>query len=330
VMALAVGREIWFYRSANLKDWTLSSRFGARAGSHGGVWECPELVQLSIAGTSEKRWVLIVSVGDGAPAGGSGVQYFVGQFDGQVFMLQDAFERVRWADFGADFYAPQAWNNTADGRTLILGWMNNWSYANQVPDTGGWRGSMSVARELSLRREGQDLVLVQQPVRELDERRKVCLAWTVPNIVSGTLKLGESCNAPPTDLARWLDVTFRMDSATTAPYFGLRMRSGAEGASMLEIGYNVQHKALIINRRGAGPTIPAFSVPQLAPLTPRSGRISLRVLMDQSSLEVLADDGRVVMTEQIYPSAGARSFALFADDGAVTVDNLALYHLGAE
>ena len=320
VMALAVAKEIWFYRSSNLKDWTESSRFGADAGSHGGVWECPELIQLNVEGTDEKRWVLVVSVGNGAPAGGSGVQYFVGQFDGVTFTSQDAPKTIRWMDYGADFYAPQAWNDAPHGRKLALAWMNNWSYGDKTPDSGGWRGSMSLPRELSLRQDGKDTVLVQQPVRELDALNKPCVEWDAKKIDRQTILLDQACGS-----VQEIRVTFRVDANTTASYFGLRVRGNAAGATV--IGYNVQHSKLILNRSAAGPKLPGFAAPHLAPLEPRQGVITLRILIDQNSVEIFADDGRVVMTEQLFPEPGSEAVAVFAEDGAVDVESLAMYHL---
>ena len=322
VMALAVANEVWFYRSTNLKDWTQSSRFGADMDSHGGVWECPELIQLHVEGTTETRWVLVVSVGDGAPVGGSGVQYFVGDFDGEMFTPEGKANRTRWVDFGADFYAVQAWNDAPDDRKLWLAWMNNGSYSNQIPDTGGWRGLMSVPRELSLCQDEKDIVLVQQPVRELENLRKPCQDWTTRKIVSETIALEGVCGS-----AQEISVTFRVDADTTASYFGLRVRGNADGAVV--IGYNVQHNKLIINRNAASQKTPGFAATHLAPLMPRDGKITLRILIDQTSVEVFADDGRMVMTEQIFPGPNSDSLALFAEDGAVDIEDLSLYRLSA-
>ena len=317
VMALAVASEIWFFHSPDLKTWTESSRFGAAYGSHTGVWECPELVQLDVEGTNEKRWVLFVSVGQGAPAGGSGVQYFVGAFDGGQFVPQDPASRTRWVDHGADFYAPQAWNDAPEGRKLWLGWMNNWSYANQIPDAGGWRGSLSTARALSLKREGQDVVLRQQPLtlgtltRQADfyARRIAASVETVTRNES-------------TALPREIRVTFAVDAATTSPYFGIKLRRATGGAVV--IGYNVRAERLLINRIAAGPALPGFSVPHLAPLAARDGKIVLHLLIDESSVEVFADDGRVVMTEQFFADPPIDSLAVFADDGVVLVESVDL------
>jgi beta-fructofuranosidase/levanase len=87
IMTVALPNEhkVRFYGSPNLKEWTLLSEFGP-AGATGGIWECPDLFELPVEGTKEKRWVLVVNLNPGGVAGGSGGQYFIGQFDGTRFV----------------------------------------------------------------------------------------------------------------------------------------------------------------------------------------------------------------------------------------------------
>ncbi len=88
VMILASFDRVKIYNSLNLKDWTESSEFGEDWGSHTGVWECPDLIEVDVNGNPrDKKWLMIVSVGSGGPNGGSGTQYFVGDFDGETFKL---------------------------------------------------------------------------------------------------------------------------------------------------------------------------------------------------------------------------------------------------
>src|SRR5665213_1736756 len=79
-VSLSAQHKVRFYGSKKLQHWTLLSEFGP-AGGTTGVWECPDLFQLPVLGTDEKRWVLAVNMNPGSIAGGSGGQYFVGQFD---------------------------------------------------------------------------------------------------------------------------------------------------------------------------------------------------------------------------------------------------------
>jgi fructan beta-fructosidase len=168
IMALACGQSIRFYRSVNLLDWSLCSEFGAGQGAHTeGPWECPDLFELPLDGGEGSRWVLVVGVGAGEDDWGSFTQYFVGDFDGLEFHNKNAPDQVLLMDHSRDFYAVQSWSDVADGRRLAIAWLSNWLYANQVP-SGGWRGSMTLPRELRLEDDGQGARLKQAFVPELD------------------------------------------------------------------------------------------------------------------------------------------------------------------
>ncbi len=82
-VALATEKKVHFYTSPDLKQWKYVGEFGP-AGSVDGLWECPDLFPLPVEGGGA-RWVLIVNINPGGPAGGSGCQYFVGDFDGTKF-----------------------------------------------------------------------------------------------------------------------------------------------------------------------------------------------------------------------------------------------------
>jgi fructan beta-fructosidase len=320
VMVLAVGHSIWFYRSPNLKTWTKISEFGD-AGAQGGIWETPDLLKLPIDGSSEAAWVLAVSVQSGAPAGGSGVQYFVGDFDGSLFQSTSGADAVDWADYGGDFYAAQSWNNTPDGRALWLAWMNNWSYADAIPADGGWRGSMTLARELALAREGADLVLIQRPPAELARLRGTGRSWANETI-SGASTLLADVRGTTMEIS----ATFRVDDSTTATRFGLKVRVGEDEATT--IGYNRQQSRLYLDRSHAGGQVPGFGAPQVVALQLRDGQIELHILVDTGSLEVFADGGRTVLTDQIIPSRDSNGLQLFADDGTVVLERLTVVPLG--
>ena len=161
IMTLAVKDHISFYSSPDLISWTHESDFGLEVGGHGGVWECPDLFALQVDDSDEVKWVLLVSINPGGPAGGSATQYFVGEFDGASFIMDPSFapqvtppagsdeERAVWMDYGPDNYAGVTWSDVpdSDGRRLFIGWMSNWSYSQVVPTTV-WRSAMTVPREL--------------------------------------------------------------------------------------------------------------------------------------------------------------------------------------
>ena len=115
VMALAVGQEMQLWSSADLKSWKHESNFGLKQGAHGGVWECPDLVELPVEGTDDKYWVLIININPGGPFGGSATQYFVGTFDGKKFTNQFP-TKTKWMDYGKDHYATVTFSNALQQR----------------------------------------------------------------------------------------------------------------------------------------------------------------------------------------------------------------------
>ena len=169
IMAVALPREhkVQFYRSTNLLDWTLAGAFGP-AGATSGQWECPDLMLVPLeTDPSQARWVLKVDVDAGFVGGGSGAQYFVGDFDGSNFAIDP---RVgcpdgEMVDFGPDFYAAVTWSDLPPEQPgpLWVGWMSNHQTGRFYP-TEPWRGAQSLPRTLFLFEEAGKLKLGQRPV----------------------------------------------------------------------------------------------------------------------------------------------------------------------
>ena len=146
IMLLVAGDYVKLYSSKNLKKWNFLSDFGKELGSKGGVWECPDLFPLTTT-SGETKWVMVVSIGNGAPNGGSGTQYFVGDFNGTQFTTNQ--KEYKWLDWGTDNYAGITYNNTPNNERIFIGWMSNWQYALKTPTTP-WRSAMTLPRELIL------------------------------------------------------------------------------------------------------------------------------------------------------------------------------------
>ncbi len=171
IAVLANEKSVVILDSPDLKNWTRRSTFGP-AGETTGVWECPDLFELAVEGTKEKKWVLIVSRSTGAPFGGTDVRYIVGKFDGTTFTSEVPDSPELWADWGKDFYAANTWNDApvSPGQRVWIGWFSNWQYANAEPSVL-WRGAQTIPRTLSLRRYSDGLHLVQKPVTQLESLR---------------------------------------------------------------------------------------------------------------------------------------------------------------
>lgn len=151
IMTVAYSQDfqIAFYSSTDLKSWREESRFGP-AGILGNQYECPNLFPVPIQGgyrDGQMAWMLLVSINPGMPLGGSGVEYFFGDWNGTTFTPEDTVSRI--ADFGKDWYAPQVFNNGPTGQAITIGWASNWQYTNVVP-TSPYRSTMSSPREMKL------------------------------------------------------------------------------------------------------------------------------------------------------------------------------------
>ncbi|GAB4121610.1 MAG: hypothetical protein Fur005_43560 [Roseiflexaceae bacterium] len=306
VMLLAVGLSIWFYRSDDLKQWVKTSEFSGYGMSQK-VWETPDLHELPIAGTDETQWMLVVSVPEGAPAGGSGTQYFLGSFDGERFVCVDPPEVVRWADHGADFYAAQLWNDAPNQQHVWVAWMNNWNYANHTPATT-WRGMMTLPRTLQLVREHDRVVLVQQPVA-------LGATNTPSRWVDQAITVGQPFEF---GRARVFDLTLQLNLAESqASSCELALRAGAD--SQVTLHYDCVSHELTIDRTLVFPDLPKAATRHGMLVAPRDGMLDLRIIVDTASVEIFADGGRLTLCDQIFPDPTADGLCLSANDGPLLV-----------
>jgi fructan beta-fructosidase len=307
VMCLAVGKEIQFFGSDNLRQWHFMDRFYVPIDS--GVWECPDLFALRVG--DQEKWVLLVSVGDGAPAGGSGTLYFVGHFDGQHFMPDDAHERL-WLDYGSDNYAGVTWSNTPDGRRLLMGWMSNWRYARTTP-TSTWRGAMTIPRELSLVNTPHGIRLAQTPIA-LQTLHDSEAYDATPHTLTGreTLPIRE----------RKLEIQAEF-SIQTAHIFGVMVHDNGHEAVVITVDV-AQHQLHVTRPQLA---LEHYMTHTSAPLLVENERVTLHILLDESSIEVFAQDGTSVITMQTFGDLSADGITLFCDTDSVKIKHLSVKKL---
>jgi levanase/fructan beta-fructosidase len=329
VMSLAVGDKISFYESKNLKNWNLLSDFGQGIGGHGGVWECPDLFKLPVIGTDESKWVLFVSINPGGPNGGSATQYFVGDFDGTTFTMDEEFEKSLnkehnyWIDFGRDNYAGVSWSNarTKDGGILMLGWMSNWDYAQKVP-TETWRSAMTVARKVQLQKNENGYRLITNPVKELNSYRGT--KYKDENIpIKGDTKI---IDADAIDLAS-AEIQFNISDLKETVYtFKLSNKLGDE----LVFGYDNTKKLFFINRKNSGKasfTENFANKASTAKRTSTNDNLSGTILLDKTSIEIFYDNGETVMTEIFFPNAPYEKFTIGSENQEFILDNIEIHKL---
>lgn len=319
VTVVADDRVVKLYRSEDLLTWEWMSDVrgvGAGAEDPDVLWEMPDLFPLDVGG-SEEKWVLLLSINPGSVAGGSGMQYFVGDFDGTTFTPQDVAPQgsdptdFDWVDRGADFYAATTVSGAPDGRRVAIGWMGNWDYAADVPTTP-WRGAMAIPRDLALVRDGDSLVLTSTISPEaLDELRSGTQADLGDTAVDDTTTPLEEEHCADRQL---LTTTLTPGSSRRA---GLVVRTAPGGAGGTLISYDTGDQTLTVDRSGAGVAnfSSAFSPRHVVPLPLRDGSLDLVVLVDRSSVEVFADGGRRTVTDIVLPPIGSTCLALFAEGG---------------
>jgi sucrose-6-phosphate hydrolase SacC (GH32 family) len=231
-------------------------------------------------------------------------------------------ERADWADWGRDFYAAITFDNMPDGRRLMVGWMSNWLYPQSVP-TSPWRSVQSEPRELSLRRIGGKLQLVQRPVRELKMLRKRP-AHTVHTLsVNDRTRVVDGAGAR----GKALDIEAEFDSGT-AERFGLKVFTGPGEETV--VGYDTRTEQLYLDRTRSGNVAfhPRFASVSTAPLRlGRDGKLKLRVLVDNMLVEVFADHGQRVFTDQVFPGTGSDGVQVFAEGGRATVSDMTIWQM---
>jgi fructan beta-fructosidase len=314
VVVLAAGQKVEFFCSPDLKNWEFLSEFGTDAGAHGGVWECPDFFRLKIG--DEYKWVLIVNMNPGCPNGGSGTQYFIGQFDGKEFVNDNPKETTLWLDYGPDNYAGVTWSDIPndDGRRILIGWMSNWSYA-QVTPTAEWRSANTIPRVLELKNTDSGLRLSSAPVKEIEKLRTK----------SHVLSLAPGSEVEITGLN---EIVLNINSSETdATEFGLIFSNRL--GEQLVTGYNRLTNQFFTDRIKSGKTdfSPEFAKVHYAPRISKDGIINLNLFLDHSSLELFADGGLSILTDVFFPTENFDQVRFFEKDGKTTKQDITIYDL---
>lgn len=308
LMVLAAQDRVQFFTSVDLKNWTLASEFGENARNHSGVWECPEIIPMTVEETGERVWLLMVSINPGGANGGSGTFYFPGNWNGKAFTpLREAnfspTDTVNWVDYGRDNYAGVTFANAPDNRNIFMGWMSNWDYAQVVPTTT-WRSAMTIPRDLTLHETDFGTRLRQTPVPELQQLRGESITLEAPRLLDGTTTVDLS--QLKAKGAFELDLTIDLvDSDAEELYVTL---GNASGDQFYRFGYSRKtgvQNAFFSDRRSAGPS--DFSdkfAPEGLTVAPRwsnEGQLRIHAYFDRTSAEVFCDQGDPVLTDIFFP-----------------------------
>ena len=269
ILIVSEKQHMKIFSSKNLKDWTFESDFGEGYGSHAGVWECPDLLDMG-----NGKWVLVCNINPGGPSGGSATQYFTGSFDGHKFTCDTDPSVTKWMDWGKDHYATVTFNNAPDGRHVAIPWMSNWQYAAQVP-TKQYRSANGIARDLGyFEYKGTGY----------------CSVKPSPEILNAFSKKAQASLTP----ACRVDVQLRANTVIKL--------SNNKGESVT-MTYNAKTETFSMDRSKSGDVSFSTDFPALTK-APTYGKIkTLQIFIDKSSIEVFDADGKMAMTNIVFPSS---------------------------
>ncbi|KAK8897069.1 hypothetical protein M9Y10_015003 [Tritrichomonas musculus] len=327
VMCLAVGNHIEFYSSKDLINWNYTSSFGEKYGTHGGVWECPDLLYFE----EFNKFVLLVNVNPGGPFGGSACQYFVGNFNGEKFECDDSPETIRWLEYGKDAYATVTYPKDANlqqtqqskikspkAKTEYIGmtWMSNWEYANTIP-TQYYRSANSIPRKITLVqvKNSQEFRVSNLPFDNIQSIRD-----TSYNIDPFTLSDEQQKvfnNALKDSKAFEIDIEFTVNNLTT---MGIKFTNNKNEEYTIQ--FNPSSQTVSCNRKKSGIVSFADSFPAITsasiPITKETYK--WKIFIDTCSIEFFDEDGLATMTNLVFPTNQYSNIVVFKSNSEGTLD----------
>lgn len=318
-IASALDHEVVFYTSPNLKDWTQVSKFGHGFGCQDGVWECPDLMKLPVEGTNEEKWVLLLNINPGGPTGGSACQYFVGDWNGKEFKCDNGPETTKWMDWGKDHYATVSFFDAPDNRKTVIAWMSNWQYAPEVP-TKQFRSANSLPRDLYLfKAPDGEYYLASAPSPEVKALRgkeqKVSLG-----------SVGES--GKKVQLPKANDGICEIVLGATVPSGrNLVLVLSNEQGEKVEMKLDGTKKDFSMDRTKAGISDFSENFPAVTtgPIYPADDNYEFRIFIDRASIEAFVDNGRLAMTNLVFPNSPYTTLTVKGEGGKVKCSTAKIY-----
>lgn len=350
-MIVSADKEMRFYKSHNLKDWTYISAFGKGYGAQPNQFECPDFFPMTVNG--KQKWVMIVNINPGCLFGGSATEYFVGDFDGKNFKCDDAPDVAKFLDYGKDHYATVTFYNAPDGRIVALPWMSNWQYANVTP-IKQYRGANALPRELRLFEKDGEYYVSADAVKETTTLRKqtkelgtINGASTLKNLFpksDGAFEI-EADVTPNAQGIAGIDIS-NSKGEVTKVYFDMRSKrlvmdrteSGLTNFGKLAEPHEIEKEYDLHEHRGNNTPMREqnsvnykndFALGTWAPLNLCNGKtFHVNIFVDNCSVEAFVDGGRIAMTNLVFPTKPYNNLQFYSEGGKATFKNVKVYKLG--
>jgi sucrose-6-phosphate hydrolase SacC (GH32 family) len=238
--------------------------------------------------------------------------------------MENGREHALWLDYGADYYAVRTYRDYdgVENRIVTMGWLGNWEYANDVPTSWG-KGVLALPREISLQSYAGGLRIVQTPIPALQGLRLAPVAVESRELAEGVHLLSEF---KPSRNTYEIDAVFE----ATDPDARFGVRTVVNGEHGVSVGFDARTSTLFLDRTNSenddfNPRFPKYLA---APLEPQDGnKVHLHIFVDQSSIEVFANDGVMTMSALIFPSPDSLDVELFSEAGKANLLSLSAWEL---
>jgi fructan beta-fructosidase len=220
-------------------------------------------------------------------------KYSVGDFDGSRFTPET--DQLP-CDLGSSFYATQSWGDIPGqpGRRVQIAWMRG----GQYPDMP-FNQQLSFPCDLTLRSFPEGLRVCRLPAGEIKSLYGRKHTWKDELIKPGENLLKDA----PGEL---FDIQLQATVGGVGE-FGIKCRGAA-------VTYSAEKKTLTC-------------LGKEAPLEPAHGQVTLRILVDRTSIEVFGNDGKVSMSSCFLPGPDKAGLELFANGGSSRILSMTIYEL---
>ena len=354
-MIVSADKEMRFYSSPNLRDWTYVSAFGQGYGAQPNQFECPDFFQLPVDGNpNKKKWVMIVNINPGCLFGGSATEYFIGDFDGKNFVCDSKPSVAKFLDYGKDHYATVTFSGVQD-RVLGIAWMSNWQYANVTP-IRQYRGANTLPREFKLftGKDGQTY-MSSNVVPEVAGLRKsfkrlpdlvITQGKDSKNLSSSKENAFEmEMDVTPSDAAKTGFILYNEKGEKVNIYFDMkagrlvmdRTESGRTKFGEKAEAHKIEKEFDLHEHREIKESFRKlnsvnykndFALGTWAPLSLCDSKTyHLDVFVDKCSIEIFVNGGRIAMTNLVFPTQPYTSVKFYSDGNKATYRNIKVSEL---
>ncbi|MFA9391589.1 MAG: GH32 C-terminal domain-containing protein [Prolixibacteraceae bacterium] len=307
IMMVLTEYDLYFLSSEDMINWSYENKFNDRDNLRVGIWSQVCFFPIQVEESNKQKWVLLMSSEAGSPNGGSGIQYFIGDFDGHSF--DQIQTKQSWLDNGSDNFAGVCLSSHLDlSKPLFyLAMITNRIYESRF-DTIKSRTTYTLPRMLTLVERKNEYFLYSNPI-QVSEGKPKKIAETK---ISGILGITKNIKIP-------LEINLMFDVSNKyhfnfAESLGIQLSS--ENGNQIIIGYNNRKHIFFISEQNPSHTLSEF---YQARYLINTSSIGLKIIIDHSSLELFALDGMISLTKKTFTSDEWHNVSLFSEKGESTL-----------